>query len=40
LFEFEPADEPAFDAMLARLRATPEWRFVSREVDIRLERGA
>lgn len=39
-FEFEPADEPAFDAMLTRLRATPEWRFVTREVDIRLERAA
>jgi hypothetical protein len=37
-FEFAPADEPAFDAMLARLRATPEWRFVTREVDIRLDR--
>lgn len=39
-FEFAPSDTPAFDAMLARLRATPEWRFVSREVDIRLARDA
>jgi hypothetical protein len=38
-FEFAPADGPAFDAMLAELRATPEWTYVDREVDIRLERG-
>jgi chlorite dismutase len=37
-FEFAPADEPAFDELVAMLRATEEWRFVEREVDIRLER--
>ncbi|KPF78498.1 chlorite dismutase [alpha proteobacterium AAP81b] len=37
-FEFAPEETPAFDAMLARLRATPEWAFVDREVDIRLTR--
>lgn len=37
-FEFAPEDEPAFDAMLARLRATPEWRFVEREVEVRVSR--
>ncbi|APB33542.1 hypothetical protein GlitD10_1222 [Gloeomargarita lithophora Alchichica-D10] len=37
-FEFAPEDEPAFDALLAEMRATPEWDFVEREVDIRLER--
>lgn len=37
-FEFAPADETAFDAMLARLRATAEWRFVEHEVDVRLSR--
>lgn len=37
-FEFAPADEPAFDALLARLRATEEWAFVEREVEIRLVR--
>ncbi|MFN3891438.1 MAG: chlorite dismutase family protein [Beijerinckiaceae bacterium] len=37
-FEFAPEDEPAFDDMLARLRETPEWRFIDREVDIRLTR--
>jgi chlorite dismutase len=38
-FEFAPAAEPRFDELLARLRASPEWRFVEREVDIRLEKG-
>jgi hypothetical protein len=37
-FEYAPADEAAFDAMLARLRATPEWDYVDREVDVRLRR--
>ncbi len=37
-FEFSADHEPAFDAMLARLRATEEWRFVAAEVDIRLTR--
>lgn len=37
-FEFAPSDEPAFDALLAEMRATPEWDFVEREVDIRLVR--
>ncbi len=35
-FEFDPALESDFDRMLAELRATPEWRYVDREVDIRL----
>lgn len=37
-FEFAPGDAPAFDELLAALRATPEWTFVDREVDIRVER--
>ncbi|PPD16893.1 MAG: chlorite dismutase [Methylobacterium sp.] len=37
-FEFAAEDEPAFDAMLERLRATREWDYVTRECDIRLER--
>lgn len=37
-FEFAPEHEGAFDALLARLRATPEWTYVEREVDIRLTR--
>jgi hypothetical protein len=37
-FEFAPETEAAFDEMLLRLRATPEWDYVTRECDIRLER--
>lgn len=37
-FEFEAADEPAFNQLLAALRATAEWQYVEREVDIRLVR--
>ena len=37
-FEFAPGDSSGFDDLLRRLRATPEWRYVSREVEIRLER--
>lgn len=37
-FEYEPADESVFNQLLADLRATPEWAYVEREVDIRLVR--
>lgn len=37
-FEYAPADERAFEHMLRLLRATAEWRYVEREVDIRLSR--
>jgi hypothetical protein len=37
-FEFAPEHEAGFDTLLARLRATKEWRFVEREVEIRLAR--
>jgi chlorite dismutase len=37
-FEFAPADTAAFDDLLGALRATEEWRYVDREVDIRLVR--
>jgi len=37
-FEFAPEDAPAFDDLVRRLRETEEWRFVEREVDVRLER--
>ena len=37
-FEYAPADEAAFDELVAELRATEEWRYVEREVDIRLRR--
>lgn len=35
-FEFEPAEEDKFNTLLAELRAIPEWKYVEREVDIRL----
>jgi len=38
-FEFAPQHAPAFDELVARLRATEEWDYVEREVDIRLARG-
>ena len=37
-FEFTPADAGAFEELLGRLRATEEWRYVEREVELRLER--
>lgn len=37
-FDYAPSDEAGFDAMLKELRATEEWKFVEREVDIRLVR--
>ena len=37
-FEFAPSDTAAFDDLLATLRATAEWNYVEREVDIRLTR--
>lgn len=35
-FEFAPEHTPAFDELVAALRASPEWAYVEREVDIRL----
>lgn len=37
-FEFAKADTAAFDKLLARLRASAEWQYVEREVEIRLMR--
>jgi chlorite dismutase len=37
-FEYAPEQAGAFEAMLHRLRGTAEWRYVDREVDIRLRR--
>jgi Chlorite dismutase len=37
-FEFADRDADAFDELAARLRATPEWSYVDREVEIRVER--
>lgn len=38
LFDYAEADSQAFEDMLAELRATEEWKFVVREVDLRLVR--
>ena len=37
-FEFAPHDTGAFDELLAELRNSQEWRYIDREVDIRLSR--
>ncbi len=37
-FEYEPAQEAAFNLLVAKLRAIAEWKYVEREVDIRLVR--
>jgi len=39
-FEYTPAQEEAFDTLVAKLRAIEEWKYVEREVDIRLVREA
>jgi hypothetical protein len=38
--DFAPENEAAFDEMLSQLRATEEWSFMDREIDIRLVRGS
>ena len=35
-FEYAPSDTVAFNNLVAELRATEEWNYVEREVDIRL----
>jgi len=37
-FEFPPEGAEAFEVLVGRLRSTPEWNFVEREIDIRLDR--
>ncbi len=37
-FEYAPEHAGAFEDMLHRLRSTPEWRYIDREVDVRLSR--
>ncbi len=39
-FEFAPAHEAAFDALLGELRASTEWTYVDREVEFRFDRVA
>ena len=35
-FEFAPEHTDVFDELLVKLRASEEWKYVEREVDIRL----
>ncbi len=37
-FEFAPAHQAEFNGLVAELRATEEWKYVEREIDIRLVR--
>jgi hypothetical protein len=37
-FEYEPAQEATFNKLVTELRATEEWKYVEREIDIRLVR--
>ena len=37
-FEFAPEHAAAFEQLVGTLRATEEWRYVEREVDVRLQR--
>lgn len=37
-FEFSPSNEAAFNKLIAELRASKEWAYVDREIDIRLVR--
>ena len=36
LFDYAESDSAAFEDLVGELRATEEWKFVDREVDIRL----
>ena len=36
-FEYDPANTALFDELVGMLRATEEWKYVDREVDVRLE---
>jgi chlorite dismutase len=38
LFEYAPSDSDAFEELVRALRASPEWNYVDREIDIRLSR--
>jgi len=37
-FEYAPEHEKEFEKLLAQLRATVEWKYIDREIDIRLKR--
>ncbi|MDQ3819830.1 MAG: chlorite dismutase family protein [Acidobacteriota bacterium] len=38
-FEYAPSDEAVFEQLARSLRASEEWNYVEREIDIRLVRG-
>jgi chlorite dismutase len=37
-FDYSAEDEARFDELLARLRETEEWKYVEREIDVRVAR--
>ena len=37
-FEYAPSDAAAFEELVGLLRASEEWSYVTREVDVRLRR--
>ena len=37
-FEYTPSDSDVFEELVQALRASPEWNYVDREIDIRLSR--
>lgn len=37
-FEYSPGDAAALEELVGLLRATEEWRYVTREIDVRLRR--
>jgi hypothetical protein len=37
-FEYASADSASFDELVAALRATEEWAYVDREIDVRVLR--
>lgn len=39
-FEFAPEDEGLFNELVADLRASEEWTYITRDIDIRLSRAA
>jgi hypothetical protein len=39
-FEYAPCDTAVFDELVAALRASDEWKYVEREIDIRLVRAS
>lgn len=39
-FEYAPSDSSAFDELTAELRASREWSYVDREIDVRLIKAA